>query len=248
MKQKSIIIVFFVIIALIPISIFAESSDTKGVVKRGNEYGGSFVGGGVAFYNYNTHWYWYNSYDPVGSREHYPIHLYSRPQMFGFYEMRSVFNLGPLSFDARGELQFTFIGGTKEDWLPSGETISSGGIVVGGNAIFKCVYPMVLRSIPLSPFIGLGVNISFITSNGKNVGTEFANRVEYDYESGWNDSLYILFLDIGTNIEFSSFQIIPEIRFSILGGASTSWEPMGYAPENESAGFFNIQLSIGYKI
>ena len=246
MKKYAVILI--VIIILLPLVCLANTDAKKTQTGQEPAHYGSMIGGGFSLYSYTTSWYWYNPYDLVGSREHYPVHKYFRPQFSGFYERQSLFKIGSVTIDIRGEILFGFFGGTKEDWLPDGETISSGGISLGTAGIVKAAYPLIFQSWVIAPFAGIGFQYSLLTSNGENVGTNYANRTDYDYASGWSENVFGLVLCAGVNIELKKFVIIPEFRFTVLTGATTSWEPVGYAPENEGAGLIDFRVGVGFRL
>lgn len=245
--MKKLLLLLVILAFLVPVvqaQVGGESTD------NGASRSGYFFGGGLGLYSYTTWWYWYNPGDPLGSREHYPIHVFSRQQFCGFFEKRSLFTHNKVHLDARAEIHFGFLGGTKEDWLPSGETISDGGSTYGAAVILKFAYPMeVSPTLPVEPYAGFGVQYTVLSSNGEGVGTEFADRAKYDYKSGWDESITAMPVVLGVEITFDKFVIIPEYRFSLFGGASTDWEPTGYAPEqNDSPSFHSFSISVGFKL
>jgi hypothetical protein len=211
--------------------------------------GGSQIGAGIGFYSYRTTWYYYNSSDPVGSREHYPAHIFDRTTVFGFYESPSLLPLGPFDLSLRGEVQVGISGGTKEDWLPLGETISSGGSTFGALAGIKVAYRLVsLPAVSISPYVLPAFHFTLLNSNGKDVGTQFANRVSYQYADGWQETVYGGSLGIGVNVELASIVIAPEYRFLLGGGAGTDWTPGGRDPSDEGPSFGAFTVSVGFKL
>jgi hypothetical protein len=214
------------------------------------QYSGSVIGLGLGFYSMTTWWYWYNPGDSPSS--HYPIHVYSRQVLSAYFERRGLFNLGPVSTAARGEFQFGFLGGSKEDWLPLGETISDGGLTYSLAAMMKFAYPVALsgnRSVSaIAPFAGLGVQYIIINSNGEGVGEDFASRAAYDYASGWADFIFSVPMSLGIDFDLSKYVLTFEYRFNLSGSASTDWEPVGYAPDGTDMGFDTIILTAGLKL
>ena len=214
------------------------------------QYGGSVIGLGLGFYSMTTWWYWYNPGDSPSS--HYPIHVYSRQVISAYFERRALFDLGPVSAAARGEFQFGFLGGSKEDWLPDGETISDGGMTYSLAALMKFAYPVPLsgnRSVSaIAPFAGLGIQYIIVNSNGEGVGENFASRPTYDYASGWADYIFSVPMSLGIDFDLSRYVLTFEYRFNLSGSASTDWEPVGYAPDGTDMGFDTIILTAGLKL
>jgi len=211
--------------------------------------GGSHIGLGLGSYSYTTSWYYYNSSAPAGSREHYPAHILNRTTLFGYYESPGLLALGPLKTSLRGELHIGISGGTKEDWLPLGETISSGGSTFGALAGVKVAYRLVsLPAVSISPYVLPAFHFTLLNSNGKDVGTQFANRAEYQYADGWQETVYGASLGIGVNVELSSIVIAPEYRFLLGGAAGTDWTPAGREPSDEGPSFGALVVSVGLKL
>lgn len=210
---------------------------------------GSHFGVGVGVYSYTTSWYYYNPSGSVGSREHYPVHVLNRTQMLGYYEIPNLISLGSMGVGLRGELHVGIAGGTKEDWLPLGETISSGGSTFGGDIGVKVSYAFAaLPAISLAPYVFPSFHYANLSSNGEGVGTAFANRAEYQYSSGWEETVFGLSLGIGVNIGITSVVISPEYRFFVAGGAGTDWTPAGREPMNEGPTFGAFVISVGIKL
>jgi hypothetical protein len=211
--------------------------------------GGSQLGVGVGFYSFRTTWYYYNYNDPIGSREHYPAHIFNRTILFAYYESPSLLPLGPFDLSLRGEAHFGIAGGTKEDWLPLGETISSGGSTYGGVAGVKLAYRLVsLPAVAISPYVLPAFHFTLLNSNGEDVGTQFANRASYQYSGGWDETVYGASLGIGVNVELVSIVIAPEYRFFLGGGAGTDWTPGGVEPTNDGPSFGAFTVSVGFKL
>lgn len=209
----------------------------------------SHIGAGAGFYTYGTHWYYYNPSGTPGLREHYPVHVFSRTQLFGYYESPGLFSLGPIGVRLRGELHFGIAGGTKEDWLPLGETISGGGSTFGGVAGIKVGYPIgSSSSMTFTPYVFPSFHFTLLNSNGKDVGTQFAGRAEYQYADGWDETVYSFALGFGVNIELSSIVIVPEYRFFVAGGAGTDWTPAGRDPVDDGPAFGAFVISVGFKL
>jgi len=212
-------------------------------------YEGSVIGASFGFYTLTTWWYWYNSTASPGSREHYPIHVYSRKVISTYFEKRALFNLGKFSTAARGELLISLMGGSKEDWLPLGETISDGGMTYGFGGLMKFAYPTKLsENLPVAPYAGLGVLYLIVNSNGEGVGQQFAGDSDYDYASGWADFMFSVPMSLGVDFDLSKYVLTFEYRFNLFGSASTDWEPVGYAPDGTDIGVDALIFAVSLKL
>ena len=88
---------------------------------------GNVIGLGFAHYSVTTSWYYY---DATGIyKDRYPWHNFSRQLFMFYFDVRSLFNIGKVNADLTNEIQFGFMGDTKEDWITDDkETISDGGM------------------------------------------------------------------------------------------------------------------------
>lgn len=217
--------------------VFAAASDAVGQ---------SHIGGGVGFYSYTTYWYRYNS---GGSPQYtYPIHVFTRTQALGYFESSSIFSLGPLATSFRAEVHFGLSGDTKEDWLPSGETISSGGSTLGAALGIKLKFPIPLPTFGLNPYVTPMFHYTLLNSNGQGVGTQFANRPEYNYAASWEENIFAFSIGVGAEFRFVSIVVAPEYRFFVSGGASTDWDPTGSVDEQASPAFGAFAVTVGVSL
>ncbi|MBI2620121.1 MAG: hypothetical protein HYW57_08580 [Ignavibacteriales bacterium] len=229
MKSTIVATSFLIVGMLVPADLLARQSS---------------VGGGIGFYTFTTNWYRYNSSASAGLRETYPIHVFGRTQAILFYET-SIVSLGPIGLGIRGEVHVGLGGDTKEDWLPLGETISSGGPSFGAAAGLKLTYPLPLPTFGLTPYLAPAFHYSLLNSNGEGVGDQFANRAEYSYSSPWDENIFAFSLGIGAQLQFASVVVSPEYRFLVAGGAASDWDPAGEVSDTGPAfGAFVITLGL----
>jgi hypothetical protein len=59
--------------------------------------------------------------------------------------------------------------------------------------------------------------------------------VYYHYGDGWTEYLLQLTGALGCSFGWSSFEIIPELRFGVIGTSFTNWEPNEEGVEIESS-------------
>jgi len=219
----------------------------KSVKNKRNRF---FLGSGIGFYSYVTSWY-YSDYQPNYSTEyHYPWHVFSRQQLFLFFEKQSLFKFGPLHLDIKFDIQFGISGGTEEDWLPLGESISGGGETYAASLIFDIAYPLKTTSkFSFAPFVGIGFQYSALVSDGTNIGQEYASRSAYRYDEGWAEDVYGMILPMGLEFEINKILLIAEYRLLIVGGSDTDWDPRGYEVVEEDGPSINaFSISVGFKL
>ncbi len=205
----------------------------------------SSVGVGVGFYSYTTAWYRYNSGASPGLRETYPWHMFTRTQALIYYESPPVISIDRFKFSLLGEFHYGISGDTKEDWLPLGESISSGGTTIAAAAGVKLYYPFQLRTFTIAPYVAPLFHYTLLDLNGEGVGTQYANRAQYGYIYGWSENLFAFSLGLGIQMKIDRIVVSPEYRFFIAGGVSTDWEPTGWVePYTPDFHAFIIKLGL----
>lgn len=246
--KRAALAIALTLILLILFAVIAEGKTKMGASQV--PYEGWVAGAGVGSYWFASNWYWYESGGYVGSREHWPRHIFSGALLTAFIERRSLLMVGPFAFGARVELHYGLTGGTKEDWLSNdGRTISNGGARVGAGMMAEFAYPIRINpTTVIAPFPGIGVQFFSLNANGKGVYEDISG-LPYNYNHSWTESMLIIPLSLGVAIELNEkFVLTPEYRFLIGGGAWTDWEPAGYAPADEGPNYSAFMIRFGVKL
>ncbi len=224
---------------------------------------GSLVGLGASLFQYKTEWSQTKKYG-------YPIHMHEKYEVMAFLENRSMFSGGNFHFDVRGEIRYGVYGGAEQQYLVNTDSnppvsappvISESGTNFAGGAHFKVAYPLeVSPRVRLAPFLGLGLTFVLLESDGRGLDPQYDDSYYSDlsYKAGWNEFSLYSPLNVGFNLDFESFSIIPEYRFGIYGKSFTSWAPATPNPANENLPgppiespkqfFHGVMLNIAFRI
>jgi hypothetical protein len=205
------------------------------------------LGFGVQMAFYHTSWYFRSPsiLDPYSYNSYYPDHIFERTLLSGFFQTGSLFKIGRICASLRLEGQVGISSGTVEDWLPDGETISSGGATYAFAGLFYLSYPFrASRNLSTSFFAGAGGMYTILKSDGQNVGTSFANNSRFRYSKGWTETVAGLPLSFGTAIGIGKIFIQFEYRLLIAGGETTDWDPQGTKVEIDPKDEFSFSAYI----
>jgi hypothetical protein len=206
---------------------------------------GSLIGAGIGFYNYQTSWFFkYEGEDYIMEYKR-PYHGFSRTVIHLEYEYRSLINAGFIHFDLNLNAFYGLAGKTTDDWITD-ETISDGGVTVGGGVLVKLAVPFEAGSdMLLTPYTSSGFQYIGLESNGEGVSEEVESK--YRYDDGWYESIFGIPWMLGIELDIGKYVFSFEYGLLIGGGVSTSWDPAGpdveknYEPEMNT-----ILLSVGY--
>jgi hypothetical protein len=106
----------------------------------------------------------------------------------------------------------------------------------------------VTSTMIIAPHAAVGLQYVSLGSNGKGTVPELSGNPYY-YDQGWTETSIVCPISLGATLEFNErYVIIPEFRFLIAGGASTDWEPTGYAPSGTSLSYSAFSISVGMKL
>lgn len=208
---------------------------------------GNSFGVGLGSFSYYTNLYYYR-YDGRPSRYNYPEHKLNRFMLIVNGEREGLWRAGQFRFDGAAEILIGLAGKSTGLWLPEEETISSGGLALGFGGYVKAGYPVKTTKAELFPFIGFGPQIAAIYNNGKGLGSEFASNDYYHYDEGWMEYTVLLAGSLGCSFSISGYEIIPELRFGVIGASFTDWEPNEEGVEMESSpGMLGFSVKVNKK-
>ncbi len=229
-----------------------QDLSSMGIAGQSKRLRGGFVfSAGIGLLGYTTNWYYRALGYYSGYYYYYPVHVFSRLAFVAAIEQQSLFTLGPLDFDLRLDLDYGISGGTKEDWLPFGEQISSGGMTAGFTLSPRFCLPLELSNgVGCTPFISPGLHYQRLGSNGKDIGRQLGNMSDYYDGSEWNENIGGLVIGVGSMIETERMVITPELRFFVAGGGGTDWSPSRLRGEvsNEGPGGLLLLLTVGWRL
>lgn len=210
---------------------------------------GSIFGLGGSMFTYQTNWTAIRLGDlAINPLALNPEHIHNKLEVMAFLENRSMFNMGSIHMDVRGEIRFGISGESKQNYIPDSiqvnDIISETGTNWSGGAHFKFAYPFDLTPrVHLAPFVGAGVTFVLLEqASGDNLDKKYSNELsDLSYEAGWNEFSLYTPLNVGLNLDFETWSIIPEYRRSFWGRTFTSWAPPTLAPDgnpsNNTPGF-----------
>jgi hypothetical protein len=206
-----------------------------------------YYGASIGVYRYTTWWYYYR-FDGRPNRYNYPVHKLHRVLLSVEAEKRAVWTFSSFQIDIAGEFQIGVGGKTTGEWLPNGETISSGGITAGLGGQFKIAYPVQTGALQLTPFFGLGPQFNALYCNGKGLGQNFASAPYYGYGDGWTEFLLMLGGSLGCRFSLDGFDLTPALRFGVIGTAFTNWQPNEDGVQLESSPtYLGFQVAVSKK-
>jgi hypothetical protein len=236
----------FLVAGFIPLA-SAQLSLPSARMAAEESYAVSVIGGGIGFHSYTTRWYYVEN--PFGNTYYYnyPVHLFTRTQLYIFYEHTSLFHLGPVHVGIRCDMHYGISSGTKEDWLSySSEIISTGGSTIGTFVGPKFSFVVPISDFSVAPFVATMFQYTYLASNGEGVSPSVSTR--FHYANGWGEHIVGFSLGIGANVVFQKLIIAPEYRFFVAGGNSTTWDPTGPTVQDREPSFGAFVVSVGIRI
>jgi hypothetical protein len=158
---------------------------------------------------YNTS-YWF--YGGGNSR----WQAWSQFQASGFYEGRFPLRIGAWQTRFRTELRVGTGGATNNagsGYVGNGASLTNGNLTGGLAATLRLPLATSDGTHPV-PYVGLGIDFSVLWGFGDNSGSIYAN--------GWNERILTFPLVLGVDLRTAHLTISPEIRYGILGSASSN--------------------------
>ena len=193
-------------------------------------------------------WRYEEPYGTGSLRVHRPWHIHSRLQLLAYIDKPLRLSSKGLGLSFRGEIAAGIAGGTKEDWLPAGETISTGGSTLSLNTYLRVARRVSFLPASLTFFTGLGISLTYLTANGEGADeTTYAASSSYRYSEGWEETLYLPFIPVGVAWDGPAGKVSLEIRFPLAGDGETDWDPAGRAVQIGDGAFYSAAvLSYGF--
>ena len=202
-----------------------HSADVQELVQGDRDQRRGFVvGGGIASLGYTTNWYYTNA--GYYKYDHNPVHKFSRLAIIAILQYQSLLVWGPVDLDLGLDLDIGISGGTKEDWLPFNEQVSSGGGSLGFTLSPRVCFPMEgSGTMKWTPFVSPGIHFQSLGSNGKDIGTQLGDMNSYYTGAEWTENIIGLSIGVGAILDFDRMVVTPEIRFLVAGGGGTDYAP-----------------------